>query len=301
MNKEDLKIIANHSDITPTEINKILEDYYYPNKALWQKLLLNLFLGLGILFIGLGAFLCIEDVWEEITKTQKIYAAWLGFILSLSLAIVYIKNRILKDWLWLGAGILLGCILYLYILDNENVNSLDEKYFIAYWFIGISIFSFLSKSPIVWLINIVMVYFLVDAQIQQTIIVNNIVLVFYAFLLILFTHLERNKLLQIPLWFIHALGIYMSIFSVATLLIYNRLFDLFISLFVGIAIYFLGKERKSLFFIGIGLFMLALNMLNYIFFKLNISDILFLFFYGLSLLIITSAIIKYLSKLNKKY
>ena len=84
MNKEDLKIIANHSDITPTEINKILEDYYYPNKVLWQKLLLNLFLGLGILFIGLGAFLCIEDVWEEITKTQKIYAAWLGFILSLS-------------------------------------------------------------------------------------------------------------------------------------------------------------------------------------------------------------------------
>ena len=70
--REDIKLISRHSNMTELEVGRLLKETVYNNKEMWQKFLRQFFIILGVGFATTGIIFFFAYNWADLHKFAKI-------------------------------------------------------------------------------------------------------------------------------------------------------------------------------------------------------------------------------------
>ena len=108
--REDIQIIARHSNLSENSIDSILKKNIYSDKESWNKFLKLFFISLGIGFTTAGIIFFFAYNWADLHKFIKIGLIE-GLIIISSLVILFSKTSLdVKNILLTGASVLVGVL-----------------------------------------------------------------------------------------------------------------------------------------------------------------------------------------------
>jgi uncharacterized membrane protein len=229
LNRDDIHIIARHSNLNEEGIAKTLKVFVYTNSASWRLFLRLFFLALGVSFTLAGNVCFFSYNWADLNKFAKI-GIILGLVIVTSFLAMIPKFSItVRNILLTGASVLVGVLFAVFgQIYQTGANAYD--FFLA-WTICITIWVLLSDFAPLWAIYLALINItiaLYSAQVANTwegipmitalTILNAIVLACSIFLN------ANNRNVKIPLWFTNSLAlvvVYMATMGVM-MIIFDR-------------------------------------------------------------------------------
>lgn len=310
MHRKDLQIIANNSNLQEEDINKILTSEFCSTTSQWQNFLSLLLLVLGICSTLSGIVFFFAYNWDYMSDNIKLVLAQSSIVLSTILSILPIfKLRIRKLFLF-SSAILVGVALAVY--GQIYQVSAEQYQFFLTWALYILLWSIVSNSAPLWLLNIILFNMALFLYCGQQYHDNYLPCVFFNFIVFLGFYLAAKKLNIIPLWFVNTILIllYFSLFISKLNLLEESIDYILIAilLFINVVIFVLGQLAKNTFYIGLSLLSIitvCLLWFNITVMQYNIvhEDYFNALLIANVILIVTSISmsIKYLLTLSKKW
>lgn len=153
--REDIQIIARHSNWPKKSIETTLKKEIYNDKASWFKFLRIFFISLGIGFTTAGIIFFFAYNWEDLHKFVKIGIIE-GLIVVLTLIVLFTKISLdIKNILLTGASVLVGALFAVFgQVYQTGANAYD---FFLGWVMFISIWVLISNFAPLWLIFITLI------------------------------------------------------------------------------------------------------------------------------------------------
>jgi len=311
ISREDIHIIARHSNLSEQSINNILLKDTYNDKASWYKFVKLLFISLGVGFTTIGVIFFFAYNWNDLNKFFKIGIIE-ALIISVTLASLFIKtNRSFKSILLTSASILVG-VLYA-VFGQIYQTGADAYDLFLVWTLSIILWTLISNFPPLWLIFITLInttFILYTEQVAHDwseLFVLNALFLFNTLFIAGFLLLKnKNDSISIPNWFTSTLTLFSLLFSTTAFIIglfedFNSQYLLTILTIIivyGLGIVY-GLKSKNSFYLSVTAFSLIIMGTSYLIKLFDSSEMLFI----ICLFIIGSItlVIKTLIKLQKKW
>jgi uncharacterized membrane protein len=218
INREDIHIIARHSNLKGTEVAKFLKQNVYNDVEEWKKFLRLFLLALGVSFTLAGIIFFFAYNWSSMHRFAKL-GMMQGLIVVTTLIMLFSRfSPIVKNILLTGASVLVGVLFAVFgQIYQTGANAYD---FFLGWTLFITIWVLLSGFPSLWLIYITLVnttFILYTQQVVQgwsDAISVTILFLGNAFILTGFILLAKyRKDINLPLWFTNTLALATVSFS----------------------------------------------------------------------------------------
>jgi len=309
--REDIQIIARHSNWSEKSISNILKKDIYNDKASWYKFLRLFFISLGVGFSTAGILFFFAYNWADLHKFVKIGLIE-GLIIILTLIILFSKISLdIKNILLTGTSILVGVLFAVFgQIYQTGANAYD---FFLGWTMFITIWVLISNFAPLWLVFITLINTTIILYSQQVAHdwseVYVFTLLFIINVLFLIASLFGKKInsgIKSPIWFSNLIALASVSFS--TIGIVLGVFDknqtsflvliVITSILYGIGIKY-GLKLQSGFYLSIIPFSIIVIISAFL---IKLSDDAGMFFF-ISLFVIVSItfVIKNLINLQKKW
>lgn len=309
--REDIQIIARHSNLSEKSIDSILKKNIYSDKESWSTFLRLFFISLGVGFTTAGIIFFFAYNWADLHKFIKIGLIE-GLIIILSLVVLFAKISLdIKNILLTGTSILVGVLFAVFgQIYQTGANAYD---FFLGWTMFIAIWVLVSNYAPLWLVFLTLINTTIILYSQQVAHdwseVFVFTLLFIVNMLFLIASLFRKKMndeIKIPIWFSNLVALASVSFSTIGIVFgisdeYQTSFLVLIittSILYGIGIKY-GLKVKSTFYLSIIPFSIIIIISAFL---IKLSNNAGMFFF-ISLFVIGSvtSVIKNLIDLQKKW
>lgn len=154
MEREDILIISQHSDLSEKVADKALKENVYNDKRAWQKFLRLLFISLGVGFTLSGIVFFFAYNWADLHKFAKIGLTE-GLLISTIIVLLFIKTKSsLSNIILTGASVLVGVLFAVFgQIYQTGANAYD--FFLA-WTVFISLWALVANFPPLWLLYLIL-------------------------------------------------------------------------------------------------------------------------------------------------
>lgn len=212
MNRDDIKIISRHSNLSEKSIDKILKENIYNDSAAWQKFLRLFFMSLGVGFTTAGIIFFFAYNWADLHKFVKIGLIE-GLIIVLTLVVVFSKlNLDIKNVLLTGTSVLVGVLFAVFgQIYQTGANAYD---FFLGWTLFVSIWVLVANFPPLWVVYITLInttIFLYAEQVahgwSELFIFTLLFLVNAAFLVAFLLLSKKIEAIKAPNWFLNLVAL----------------------------------------------------------------------------------------------
>lgn len=261
--REDIHIIARHSNWSEKSIDAILKKDIYNSKDAWQEFLKLFFISLGVGFLAAGIIFFFAYNWADLHKFVKIGLVE-GLMIITTLFVLFSKfNEQIKNVLLTGAAILVGAFLAVFgQIYQTGANAYDL--FLG-WTLLITLWVLISNFAPLWLIFITLInttFILYSQQVAHDwsfiFIMTSLFMINVSFLLLALGFKLNSKVVDVPGWFTNLLALAAITFS--TIGISSGIFDdpeasfyiliIISAIFYGIGIWY-GIKFKNGFYLAI--------------------------------------------------
>ena len=311
IDREDIQIIAQHSNWSERSIQKILNTQVYHDKTSWQQFLRLFFMSLGVGFTTAGIIFFFAYNWASMHKFFKLGLIE-GGILLLTIVLVVAKIPLdIKKIILTGVSILVGVLFAVFgQIYQTGANAYD---FFLGWTMAIVIWVVISNFAPLWLVFITLInttlilYAEQVAQDWSEIFVFALLFCINALFLIAFLLVKKiNEQISVPSWFTNVLALAVVFFStvgIATGIFERNLEAFWVLLLLATGLYGIGvryglKER-SVFYLSIIAFS-CIIICCALLIKITSAEGMF-FFLSLFVIASVSVVIKTLTDLKKKW
>ncbi|MEM9648134.1 MAG: DUF2157 domain-containing protein [Bacteroidota bacterium] len=309
--REDIQIIAKHSNWSNKGVSKALEDHVYHKAKDWHQFLKWLFLGLGISFAVAGVIFFFAYNWDDLHKFVKLGIIGFLTIACVLGALLTETKPPLKKMLVTAASILVGVLLAVFgQVYQTGANAyelfLNWTFFIALWVVIVHFAPL--WTVFVTLVNVTIVLYSEQvAHRWSEVFLFTLLFWINTIILVVFILVGKwRESLYLPTWFTHLLAL--AAITCSTLGNVTGIFDAVDSsyylltmttLLVYAAGIWYGLSHKSPFYLSIIAFSLIVISSAYL---IRLSDDAGMFLL-ISLYIITAItlVIWALIKLHKKW
>jgi len=212
LNREDIHIIARHSNLGEEKIAEYLKGEVYSDAGDWKKFLRLFFLSLGVSFTLAGIVCFFSYNWADLNKFAKI-GIILGLVIITSFFAMIPKFSItVRNILLISASVLVGVLFAVFgQIYQTGANAYD--FFLA-WTICITIWVLLSDFAPLWAIYLALInttIALYSAQVANTwegVPLITALTIFNAVVLAIAIFLSgKTRNMKIPLWFTNSLAL----------------------------------------------------------------------------------------------
>ena len=210
--REDLYIICNHSNLTEQEIDNVLKEKVYNDKQAWQKFLNIFIITLGIGFTVIGTVFFFAYNWADLHKFAKIGLVQ-GLIIATTMLVLLPKiSTNISNIILTGASVLVGVLFAVFgQIYQTGANAYD---FFLGWTVFITLWVLVSNFAPLWLIYVVLInttLIFYSAQVAQDwsdIFVITLLFIVNTVAVIAFTLLSNyKKIVNVPHWFLNAVAL----------------------------------------------------------------------------------------------
>ena len=210
--REDLYIICNHSNLTEQEIDNVLKEKVYNDKQAWQKFLNIFIITLGIGFTVIGTVFFFAYNWADLHKFAKIGLVQ-GLIIATTMLVLLPKiSSNISNIILTGASVLVGVLFAVFgQIYQTGANAYD---FFLGWTVFITLWVLVSNFAPLWLIYVVLInttLIFYSAQVAQDwsdIFVITLLFIVNTVAVIAFTLLSNyKKIVNVPHWFLNAVAL----------------------------------------------------------------------------------------------
>lgn len=309
--REDIQIIAKHSNWSEKSIQNILSTHIYHDKAAWQKFLRLFFISLGVGFTTAGIIFFFAYNWASLHKFFKLGLLEVGIIVTTLVLLIAKISLDIKNILLTGASILVGVLFAVFgQIYQTGANAYD---FFMGWTLSIAIWVLISNFAPLWLVFITLINtttVLYSEQVAQNwseVFVLALLFCINAAFLIGFLYLKNiNPKIKVPSWFTNLLAlavVFYSTIGITTGILGSSQEAFWVLLLLTSALYAIGiryglkhKEVFNLSVITFSCIIISCALLIKI-----TSDEGMIFFIGLFVIASVSIVIKTLVRLQKKW
>lgn len=309
--REDIHIVARHSNLSKKSIDTLLKNQVYSDKLSWDKFLRLFVISLGIGFTTAGIIFFFAYNWADLHKFIKIGLIE-GIVIILSLVILFSKLSLdVKNILLTGTSILVGVLFAVFgQIYQTGANAYD---FFLGWTMFIAIWVLVSNYPPLWLLFLILIntsIVLYSEQVAQNwseVFVYTLLFFINASSLIFFLFTKKKyQNINVPIWFsnlVALLSISFSTIGIATGIFDEIQTSFFILIIITAILYGVGirygLKVKSGFYLSIIPFSVII-IITALFLKLSNEAGMFFF---ISFFVIGSVtiVIKNLISLQKKW
>ncbi|MBO6185032.1 MAG: DUF2157 domain-containing protein [Chryseobacterium sp.] len=216
--REDIKLISRHSNMTELEVERLLKENVYNNKEMWQKFLRLFFITLGVGFATAGIIFFFAYNWADLHKFAKIGMTEAFVIATTLIALLPKINQNTRNIILTGSAILVGALFAVFgQIYQTGANAYD--FFLA-WTLFIALWVIVSNFAPLWLLFIVLInttFILYTQQIakdwDELLIVTIIFCINVIILISSFLLQNLKKVSVIPMWFTHILALGCVVFA----------------------------------------------------------------------------------------
>ena len=309
--REDIKIIARHSNWSEKSIDKVLKDHVYNDQQAWYKFLRLLFISLGVCFTTAGIIFFFAYNWADLHKFLKLGLIESLIILVTSIIVFSKLSLDIKNILLTGASMLVGVLFAVFgQIYQTGANAYD---FFLGWTMFITIWVLISNFAPLWLLFItlinttILLYWEQVAQDWSEIFVFTVLfLINTLFLAAALYGKKVREEIHAPIWFSNLLAL--AAVSFSTIGIVTGIFEknqeglliliALTTILYGIGILY-GLKNKSGFYLAIIPFSLIIIICSLIIDVDDSEEIFFLI--SLFVIISVTLVIKNLINLQKKW
>lgn len=276
MNREQIHIIARHSDWSSEDIEKALQKKVYPSPRSWQLFIKWACLAIGLSFFVAGIVFFFASNWQHLHKFTKLGILIGAIIIVVSFSLYPKLEPLIRKILLTVASVLTG-VLFAVFGQVYQTGANAYEMFLA-WMALTMVWVIVAKFPVLWLLYIVLgniTWFTYVAQGGSGYIYDlrfeiNAILNFFIFVLATKKPTLFIEDRKIPNWFLFIIAIPAIAMYVAALI--NALAttevvlplarSLGIGLVIGSYLYDYGMKRKSiLYHVLVGLSIVLVGML----------------------------------------
>lgn len=216
--REDIKLISRHSNMTELEVERLLKENVYNNKEMWQKFLRLFFITLGVGFATAGIIFFFAYNWADLHKFAKIGMTEAFVIATTLIALLPKINQNTRNIILTGSAFLVGALFAVFgQIYQTGANAYD--FFLA-WTLFIALWVIVSNFAPLWLLFIVLInttFILYTQQIakdwDELLIVTIIFCINVIILISSFLLQNLKKVSVIPMWFTHILALGCVVFA----------------------------------------------------------------------------------------
>ncbi|MFY1047860.1 DUF2157 domain-containing protein [Chryseobacterium sp. GP-SGM7] len=309
--REDLKIISLHSNMSEAEFERLLKDNVYNDKEMWQKFLRLFFITLGVGFTTAGILFFFAYNWADLHKFAKIGLTEVLVIATTIVALLPKINQNTRNIILTGASFLVGVLFAVFgQIYQTGANAYD--FFLA-WTLFIALWVAVSNFAPLWLLFIVLInttFILYTQQVAKDwdeLLIATLLFCINAIALICALLLKNQKKISaIPIWFTHILALSCAVIGTMGMIIviydnhegFSILFTMLVLTTYALGIWH-GLNSKSAFYLSIISFSI-ISIMTSVFINFSNDGGMFLF---VSLFVIGSvtAVIMTLINLQKKW
>jgi len=309
--REDIQIIARHSNWSEQSIDSTLKKDIYSDQQSWNKFLRLFFISLGVGFTTAGIIFFFAYNWADLHKFTKIGLIE-GLIVVAILVVLFSKVSLdIKNILLTGTSMLVGVLFAVFgQVYQTGANAYD---FFLGWTMFIAIWVLVSNFAPLWLLFITLINTTVLLYSQQVahdwsevFVCTILFIINIIFLVVSLIGKKYNNQIRPPVWFSNLIAL--AAVSCSTIGIVTGIFDknqtfVFVLIITAAVLYAIGvqyglKEKRA-FYLAIISFSIII-IISALFIKL--SDEAGMFFI-VSLFVVGSVtlVIKNLIDLQKKW
>ncbi|MEX0313942.1 MAG: DUF2157 domain-containing protein [Allomuricauda sp.] len=152
--REDIRVIANHSNWSEKSIAKSLKDNVYNGSDTWLRFLKLFVLSLGVSFLTFGVLFFFAYNWDDLHKFVKIGLIE-GLVVIITFGVLFSRlNSFVKNILLTSAAVLVGVLLAVFgQIYQTGANAYDL--FLG-WTLLITLWVMVSNFAPMWLLYIVL-------------------------------------------------------------------------------------------------------------------------------------------------
>ncbi len=261
--REDIKLISRHSNMTEPEVGRLLKETVYNDKEMWQKFLRQFFIILGVGFATTGIIFFFAYNWADLHKFAKIGLTEVLITATTIIALLPKINQNTRNIILTGSAFLVGVLFAVFgQIYQTGANAYD--FFLA-WTLFIALWVAISNFAPLWLLFIVLInttFILYTQQVakdwDELLIVTIIFCINVIILISTFLLQNLKKVPVIPMWFTHILTLGCAV--IATLEMMIVIFDEYKSLSIIFTILILttyaigiwhGLNSKNIFYLSV--------------------------------------------------
>ena len=211
LERNDLELLSQHSDISKVELQKTLEEEIYPNQDSWATFIKITLITLGVGYMAAGIIFFFAYNWDDLGKFAKLGIVQGLVILVTILALVLKIDTIYRNIILTGSSILVGVMFAVFgQVYQTGANAYD--FFLA-WTVFITLWVLISNFPPLWLLYLFLsnltIYLYWDqvAKHWDFIYLTAGLFVLNASVVVLCTWINDQKKGNIPLYFINIISI----------------------------------------------------------------------------------------------
>lgn len=210
--REDIQIIARHSNWSEKSIDTILKKNIYNTKESWHKFLRLFFISLGIGFTTAGIIFFFAYNWADLHKFLKIGLIE-SLIIAITLIILFSKLSLdVKNILLTCASVLVGVLFAVFgQVYQTGANAYD---FFLGWTLFITIWVVFSNYAPLWLVFIALVnttLILYSQQVandwSEVFVFTLLFVINVLFLMVALFSKKINNTIKPPIWFSNLLAL----------------------------------------------------------------------------------------------
>ena len=309
--REDLKIISRHSNLTEKGAARALKENIYNNKEAWQKFLRLFFISLGIGFSVSGIIFFFAYNWADLHKFAKI-ALMEGLIIATTSFVLVTKiNVTIRNIILTGAAALVGVLFV--VFGQIYQTGADAYDFFLAWTAFVTLWVIVSNFAPLWILYLILInttLVLYSKQVatdwSEIFILTSLFIINSAVLITAILISRYRQAANVPDWFLYTVALASACF--ATMGIYIGIFDNFDGAFLVLIlitsiVYVLGighgLKSKNGFYLSVIPFSIIVIISALL---INISHEGMMFFVvGLFIVASVTLVIKNLIELQKKW
>ena len=153
--REDLKIISRHSNLTEKGVARALKGNIYNNKEAWQKFLRLFFISLGIGFSVSGIIFFFAYNWADLHKFAKM-ALMEGLIIATTSFVLVTKiNVTIRNIILTGAAALVGVLFV--VFGQIYQTGADAYDFFLAWTVFVTSWVIVSNFAPLWILYLILI------------------------------------------------------------------------------------------------------------------------------------------------
>ncbi|BDD08906.1 membrane protein [Fulvitalea axinellae] len=225
-NRDDIHLVARHSDWSESEVSKALEKDVYAGAGRWVTFFRLLFVGLGVGLSVAGVVFFFAYNWEALDKFVKMSLVG-GLLVAVTGVALFAKiNPLIKKILLTAAAVLVGVLFAVFgQIYQTGANAYD--FFLA-WTVFVVLWVLVSDFAPLWFLFVVLVNTTIALYMTQNLPYNSpwndylkaVIFVVNALGATLSVVLREVKKYRVPGWFSNTFSIYSVFLATAGLVDY---------------------------------------------------------------------------------
>ena len=211
LHQKDIQLVAKNSNLSKSEIAKLLEQNVFAKPKDWYLFLKYFSLSIGLGFLSTGILFFFAYNWQDLSKFFKLALLEFLVILSFSLSIFFYSKKILSNLLLTVTTLLVGVLFAVFgQIYQTGANAFD---FFFGWTLAVFLWVAVTKFEPLWvvfiaLVNITFIMFSEQVATDWNNATYYLVLLLINLLFLGITYYFK-KTISVASWFLYLLGSYL--------------------------------------------------------------------------------------------